>query len=479
MAFTRRHIFLSLIWKYLEQCSLQVVQFVISIVLARLLMPDDFGVIALVSIFISIAGVFIGSGLPAALIQKKDADALDFSSVFWLSICIAFFIYTALFFATPLIAAFYEKQILVSIIRIIGLFLFLNVFISMQGVVVAKKLWFKKMFYRTLIVSIPTGFFGIFLAYKGFGVWALVWQQIFNAILAFIFMQFVVKWKPTFAFSFSRVKSLFNFGWKLLMSTLINLIFGNLHKLIIGKYFSSAMLGFCDKGESFPKLIITNIDASIQAVMFPTFAEFQNDREKLKQMFRRSITFSSFVIFPIMALLAVVAEPTVRLILGEKWLPCVIFMQIFCFLYALWPIHSNNLTVMKALGRSDLFLKLEIIKGLLGVLLVLVGLIVFKSIYALVGAVAVSSLLCVFINAYPNKKLLNYGYWEQMKDVLPYFMLSILVGILVFPMAYIHIHDVVLIATQVLLGGSLYLLISKIMKMDSFEYAWQLLKKIR
>ena len=479
MSFTRRHIILSLIWKYLEQCSLQVAQFLITIVLARLLMPDDYGVIALVSIFMSIASVFVSSGLSSALIQKKDADALDFSSVFWLSLCIALLVYMLLFFATPFIAAFYDKQILVPILRIIGLNLFINVFLSMQSVVVSKNLWFKKLFYRTFIVSIPTGIFGIFLAYKGFGVWALVWQQMFNTILAFIFMQFVVKWKPSFAFSFSRVRSLFNFGWKLLMSALISLTFGNLHKLIIGKYFTPAMLGFCDKGESFPKQIITNIDTSIQAVMFPTFSEYQNDKAKLKQIFRRSITFSSFIIFPLMTLLIVVAAPTVRLLIGEKWLPSVIFMQIYCLLYSLWPIHSNNLTVMNALGRSDLFLKLELIKGLLGVLLVLVALIVFKSIFALVGAVAVSSFICIFINTYPNKKLLNYGCFEQMKDVFPYFILSVLIGILVFPIAYIRINDIALIAIQGLLGSSLYILIAKLMKMDSFEYALQLLKKIR
>jgi len=291
-------------------------------------------------------------------------------------------------------------------------------------------------------------------------------------------MLFVVKWKPSFAFSFARIKELFHFGWKILVSTLMNLTFGNLHNLIIGKFFSPAMLGFCNKGESFPKLIITNIDASIQTVMFPTFSEFQNDKEKLKQMCLRSITFSSFVIFPLMALLVVVAEPTVRFLLGEKWLPCVFFMQIYCCLYALWPIHTNNLTVIKALGRSDLFLKLEIIKGSLGLTLVFVALIVFKSVYALVGAVAVSSFLGVFINAYPNKRLLNYGYFEQMKDVLPYFILSVIVGILVFPITYLRLNDVALIAIQGLLGSALYLLFAKLMKMDSFEYAWQLFKKI-
>jgi O-antigen/teichoic acid export membrane protein len=221
------------------------------------------------------------------------------------------------------------------------------------------------------------------------------------------------------------------------------------------------------------------VDASIQAVMFPTFSEFQHDREKLKQMFRRSITFSSFVIFPLMTMLAVVAEPTVRFILGEKWLPCVIFMQIYCFLYSLWHIHTNNLAIMKALGRSDLFLKLEVIKGCVNVLLIVVALVAFKSVYALVGAIAFSSLLGIFINAFPNKKLVDYGYFEQIKDVSPYFIISVLIGIVGFSIASIPINDVALIAIQGLLGSALYLFIAKIAKMDSFEYAWQMLKKAR
>ena len=482
MSFTRRRIILSLIWKYLEQSSLQVVQFVISIVLARLLIPDDFGLIALVSIFFSIIGVFISSGLNTALIQKKDADDLDFSSVFWISICIACFLYVVMFFAIPFIATFfsnYNQDNLIIITRILGLNLFVGVFISMQGVIVAKNLLFKKMFYRSFIVAIPTGILGIYLAYIGFGVWALVWQYTLSAILTFLFMQFVVRWKPSFIFSFARAKALFSFGWKLLASSLVALIFENLHKLIIGKFFSAANMAFCDKGESFPKVIITNIDASIQSVMFPTFSEFQHDKEKLKQIFRRSITFSSFVIFPLMTLLTVVAEPTVHWLLGAKWLPCVVFMQIYCFNYALWPIHTNNLSIINALGRSDLFLKLTIIKGFVGIVLVIGALIVFKSIYALVGAVAVSSLICTFINAFPNKKLLNYGYLEQIKDILPYFVLSISIGVLVFPIAYICMNDIALIAIQGLTGAALYILFAKIAKMDSFEYAWQMLKRVK
>ena len=477
MLLTRKHIIFSLIWKYLEQCSAQAVQFVISIILARLLMPEDFGVIALVAIFISIANVFVASGLNSALIQKKDADELDFSSVFWLSLCIAFFVYIILFFAAPLIANFYEKDILISIVRILGLNLFIGVFNSMQGVVVAKNLLFKKMFYRSFIVSIPTGILGIFLAYRGFGVWSLIWQQMCGSILTYIFMQFVVKWKPKLIFSFARAKALFDFGWKLLVSALIALTFGNLHNLIIGKFFSTTTLGFCNKGESFPKLVITNIDSSIQAVMFPVFSEFQNDKEKLKQTFRRSITFSSFVIFPLMVLLAVVAEPTVRLILGEKWLPSVFFLQAYCFIYSLWFIHTNNLTIMNALGRSDLFLKLEIIKGIIIPLVVIVTLVIFESIYALIGAMVVISLLGTFINSFPNKRLLGYGFLKQAKDILPAFIISLVTGIVVFPFSFFDIPDFATIILQIAFGLAIYLLLAKMFKLESMDYFLGILKR--
>jgi O-antigen/teichoic acid export membrane protein len=477
MQFTRKHIIFSLIWKYLEQCTAQAIQFIISIALARLLMPDDFGVIALVTILISMANVFVTSGLNSALIQKKDSDDLDFSSVFWLSLGMAFFIYAVLFLIAPLIASFYEKEVLVSIVRIQGITLFIGVFNSIQGVVVAKNLLFKKMFYRSLIVSIPTGIFGISLAYNGFGVWSLVWQQMLGSILTYIFMQFVVKWKPKFIFSFARAKVLFNFGWKLLVSALIALTFGNLHNLIIGKFFSTVTLGFCNKGESFPKLLITNVNSSIQAVMFPVFSEFQNDKEKLKQIFRKSITLSSFIIFPLMILLAIVAEPTIHLVLGEKWLPSVFFLQAYCFIYALWPIHTNNLTVMNALGRSDLFLKIEIIKSIVNVLFVMIALVMFKSVYALIVALSISCLLCTYINAFPNKKLLNYGFLEQAIDILPSFVFSLIAGFIVFSFSFLAIPNFAIIILQVVLGLAIYILLAKIFKMESMDYFLEILKR--
>lgn len=471
----------SLIWKFLERIGTQGVQFVVAIVLARLLSPTDFGLIALVTVFIAIANVFVQSGLNTALIQKKNADNIDFSTVFYASLGLAGIIYGILFFGAPLIAKFYNDQTtLIPVIRVLGLMLLLGAVNSIQEAYVARNMMFKKLFYRSVGAIIPAGTIGVVCAYMGFGVWALVAQQLSNSFLVCVIMWFTVKWRPSFIFSFERWKQLFSFGWKLLCSALLDTVFRNLQNLIIGKFFSPADLGYYNRGDQFPNIIVSNINVSVQSVMLPSFSSIQDDRARLKSVARRAIATSSFIILPMMAGLAAVAEPLTLVVLGEKWLPAVPFIQICCFSYAFWPIHTTNLSAINAVGRSDIFLKLEFIKKGLCMTALLLALIFTRSPIGIAVAAAVISPLGAFINAYPNKNLLNYGYLEQMRDVLPSFILATIMGIGVYVLSKIIVMQAILLLTGlIIIGVFFYLLCAKLLRLECFEYILQTLKEFR
>lgn len=476
---TSKNIFTSLIWKFLERSGTQIVQFVVSIVLARLLSPEDFGVIALVMIFIQIANIFIKSGFNSALIQKKNADSLDFSSVFWGSLIVTIILYALLFFISPFIADYYERPILEPVLRTLGLTLFLGVFNSIQEAFIARNMLFKKLFYRSLGAIIPSGIIGIILAYLGFGIWALVAQQLSNTFFICVIMWFTVRWRPEFLFSFKRIKPLFSYGWKLLVSALIDVGYNNLRSLVIGKMFTPATLGFYTRGNQFPNLIVSNINSSIQSVMLPALSKEQDDILRVKKMTRRAIVTSSFIILPLMAWLAATAEPLVLIVLGEKWLPCVPFLQIYCINYAFWPIHTSNLSAIKALGRSDLFLKLEIIKKIFGLSILLYTIFIFHSPIAIALGGSVSGILSTFINAHPNKKLLSYGYLEQIKDILPSFVVAILMGLGLWWLTKLNLSPILLLIMVTFTGAFFYVGIAKFLHFECLDYLLKTIKGLK
>ena len=460
----------SLIWKFLERIGIQGTQFVVSIVLARLLAPENFGLIAIVTIIISIANVFIQSGLGTALIQKKDADDLDFSSVFYASLSLATIIYTGIFFTTPLIAQFYNNDELIPIIRVLTLTLFIGVFSSIQYAYVARNMMFKKLFFRSMGSIIPSSIVGISLAFAGFGVWALVAQQLFSASLSVIILWFTVPWRPRLSFSFQRLGKLFSFGWKLLLSSILDTIYSQIQGIVIGKMFSPASLAFYDRGSHFPYIIVNNINNSIQAVMLPSLAAYQDDRPQVKKMMRRAIVTSSFLIIPMMAGLAAIAEPLVLVLLGEKWLPCVPFVRIFCFFYAFYPIHTSNLSAINALGRSDIFLKLEIIKKIYGLAILIGFIFYFRSPIGIAYGAALSALIASFVNASPNKKLLNYSYFEQLKDIAPSVLLTCLMTVVISSLTYLHLNNYITIILQITVGCIIYLGLAKILHFECLDY---------
>lgn len=465
---------IGLIWQYAEKCGSQIITFVVSIILARILTPSDYGIVGLVTVFISISLVFAESGMGQALVQKKDADDRDFSTVFYYSIVFSMLIYAILFFVAPFIADFYNEPILVNVLRVLGLTVIIGAFNGVQRARIQRDMQFKMFFYATLVGTVISAVVGIVMAYTGFGVWALVWQQISSRLIAVVVLWFVTKWKPMLVFSFTSMKRLFGYSWKLLCSSLLDTVYNNIYSLLIGKFYSSADLGHYNRGKQFPMMIVENVNGSINGVIFPVLSKIQDDKERFKGTVRRSIKTSTYMIFPLMAGLAAVAEPLVRILLTDKWLPAVPFIQFCCFTYAFWPVHTANLQAIKALGRSDTYLKLEIIKKICGVVILVITLPF--GLTAMMFGRCVATVITSIINASPNKKLMNYSYMEQIKDMLPSIVLSLIMCAVVLLVGTLKINLCLLLVLQVIVGGFVYVLLSILFKLECFEYVLDILK---
>ncbi|MGE7672618.1 lipopolysaccharide biosynthesis protein [Lysinibacillus sp. NPDC094403] len=473
---TKSKVLSSLLWKMMERGGSQSFQLIIMIVVARLLLPKDFGLIALVAIFISLANVLIQSGFNTALIQKKNADEVDFSSVFFLNLFVASILYVVLFFSAPIIAVFFEETQITLILRILSITLFFGAINSIQNANIARNMEFKKLFFSSLGAVLVSGIFGITMAYNGFGVWALIVQQLTSQFLVIVILWFTDKWRPKLLFSMERIIGLFSFGWKLLISSLIDTIYTNISGLLIGKLFSPILLGFYSRGEQFPGFIVSNINGSIQSVMLPTLAAHQENGERVKEMVRRVIVTSSFIVFPMMIGLAVIAEPLVKILLTEKWLPAVPFLQIFCAVYALWPIHAANLQAINALGRSDIFLKLEIIKKLLGLNILIIS--IPLGVHAIAIGSFVLGIISSLLNAYPNLILLNYSVKEQWNDIMPSLLIAVIMGAIVFCIQWLGLSDGVTICIQILTGIMIYIGLAKTFRLECFIYLVTTMKEI-
>lgn len=463
-----KSVFSNFIWRFAERCGAQLVTFIVSIVLARILMPEDYGTVALVTVFTTIMQVFVDSGLSTALIQKKDADDLDFSSVFYFNFAVCIILYLIMFFAAPVIASFYEMPELVSIVRVISLTIVISGVKGVQQSYVSRNMLFKRFFYATIGGTIFSAFLGIAMAYLGFGVWAIVAQQLSNTAIDTLILWITVRWRPKLMFSWERLKGLLGFGWKMLASGLLDTVYNNLRNLLIGKIYSSSDLAFYNQGDKFPKLIVTNINTSIDSVLLPAMSNEQDNREKVKNMTRRSIQVSTYIMAPLMIGLACCATSVVTLILTQKWLPCVFFLQIFCITYMFYPIHTANLNAIKAMGRSDLFLKLEICKKVVG--LVLLFSTIFISVEAMAYSLLISTLASMIINSWPNKKLLNYSFLEQMKDILPSILLAVGMGVIVYLIGFLPVPTLPLLIIQVICGGVIYIVGSAVLKLEPYEY---------
>lgn len=458
----------NLLWRFAERCGAQAVSFLVSIILARLLAPEAYGTIALAMVFINILQVFVDSGMGTALIQKKDADDLDFSSVFYFNIAACLVLYAGLFLAAPSIAQFYGDPALTALVRALSLTVVVSGVRNIQQSYVSRHLLFKRFFFSTIGSTLASAVVGIAMAYAGFGVWALVGQSLSNVVTGTIILWATVPWRPRRMFSWQRLKGLLSFGWKLLVSALLDTGYNNLRNLIIGKLYSSADLAYYNQGDKLPNLVITNINTSIDSVLLPTMANEQDDSARVRSMTRRAIKTSTYVMAPLMMGLAACAEPLIRLILTEKWLPCVPFLRIFCITYMFWPIHTANLNAIKALGRSDLFLKLEIVKKIVGLTILLCTM--RHGVMAMAYSLLLSSVLSQIINSWPNRKLLRYHYLNQLADILPALLLACAMGLAVYCIQFLGWGDLPTLCVQVSVGAALYLAGSALLRLDSFLY---------
>lgn len=467
-------------WKFGERILGHALSFVVSIILARILAPDDYGLIALVFVFTTICDKLLICGFATSLIQKKDADAVDFSSVFYFSFGAAVVLYICLFFSAPIIADFYEKfdrQLLINVIRVFGLSLFLVAFRSVQHAYVSKNMLFKRNFWSALAGTMISGAAGIVMAYRGYGVWALVTQNLLGTIIGGIVLFMTVPWRPTLDFSFIRLKSLFEYGWKIFVSSIIKVIYNDLRSLVIGKVYTPADLAFYNRGQSLPRLVDTNITGTIDSVLFPAYSKLQEDTTALMGAMRRAVKTSCYVLMPALALLAAIASPLVSVLLTDKWLPCVPFMQILCLSFMFSPVETENLQSIKAIGRSDIVLKLEIAKRTIGILLLIISIPI--GLHAIAWSMVLGNIIAAMLNASPNRKLIGYSFLKQFIDVAP----SLLMSVLVFVVAnsFIHFNSEMNVWWQ-LIGGAgsgvlVYFICSWVFHVEAFRYLATLLHK--
>ena len=469
----------SFFWKFVERAGNQIIMLAVQIVMARLLSPNEFGMLAIMIVFINVGNVVVQSGLNTGLIQIGKIRRGDYSTVFWMSFGISLVLYALIFFAAPSIAAFFAVPEIVWPLRVLTLNLIINSYTAIQVAKVARAMDFKKVFVATIWAAAISGGLGVAVALLGGGLWALVAQQLSYQFVNALVPSAQVPWLPHLVFRPKRAAILFRFGWKLLVSGLLDTGYQSLSDMIIGKRFSSVDLGQVSQGNKYPQALGVSIDSAIQPVLLAAVSRLQDDVDKVRQVVRRSLMTSTYVVFPAMALLAVTAEPIVRMLLGEQWLPAVVFMQLYCFLYALWPIHTTNLQALNGMGRSDIFLRLEIIKKFLGLPVLLFTAFVIGDIYAIVIGTLIADVIETYINATSSKKVFRYGYLRQVRDIAPAFIVAMVSAALVYPLGLLDLPDAVLIAAQATLFVTSYVGLSRLFRIEAFTYLFSTLKSYR
>ena len=459
-----------LFWVYLENTSAQLISFIVTVVLARLLEPTHYGTIALLTVFIALAQVFVVNGISSALIQKKDVDELDYSSMFWFNLVMSFLLYAVLFFTAPMIGEYYQNKELALVLRILALSVPLSAYNCIQQAWVSSQMVFKKSFISGSGGGILSGVIGVIMAYLGCGLWALVAQRILLVAFNTILLKMVVEWTPRRIFSWERLKPMLSFGWKMMATGFLFTAYSQLRSLVIGKRYSAAELGYYDRGFSFPSLIAGNIDSTITRVLFPALAQSQGDGSSLAKKSRRAAKTSAFIMTPILWGLAVIAHPLVELLLGQKWLPCVPYLQIMCLVWWLQPTQTCSAQAIKAIGRSDLYLYIELISKAVGLLLLAIAVFVFDSVFAIAIMYFVSQFIAAVIYGCYSYKYIGYRLWHQMIDVFYPALMSLVMCIIVYYIGMINLNVVLIIIIQIMCGIAVYWALSVITKSESYQY---------
>ncbi|MGI5867982.1 MAG: lipopolysaccharide biosynthesis protein [Kiritimatiellia bacterium] len=474
MVSLRKQVVAGVFWRFSEQFVAQLITFGVSVVLARLLEPSEFGTVALLTIFLVLSQCLVNSGFGSALIQKKDADDLDFNSVFYLSLAISVLMYVCLWLGAPWIALFYGQPVLVPVLRVAAIRLIFDGLSGVQNAVLARRMLFKRSFWITLSGTLVGGVTGIWMAYSGFGIWALVWSSLASGFVSTAVRWFLIGWRPGFRFSWQRLASLFKFGSRILGSSLLDTFFTQIYGLIIGKWYSPSDLAYFNRGEHLPQMAMNSVQGSIGSVVFPALSKMQDDRNRLKSSMRKVMQSSSFIVFPMMFGLAAVAEPLVVLLFSDKWLPAVPYMQLACIGYAFWPIHVANLQAIQAVGRSDIFLKLEVVKKIMMLSMLL---LTFRhGVLAIaIGRAAVAP-FALWVNSLPNRQLISYSQTEQLRDILPIGCLSVLTAMLAWGIVSLVEQPVLSMSLAVSSGVFVYCVLSFLLrKRAGFQVVHQFL----
>ena len=466
-----------LAWNIAERFGVLGTRFILQMYLARLLDPSHYGTLSLMIIFTNLAYVFIQQGFNAALIRDKDVTEEDTWSVFWVNLAVAAVIYILLYLSAPLIGRIYHMPDFAVPFRVVCLMLFPGAINSVHVAIISRKMDFRKIFFGNMAGVILSGLAGIYIAKNGGGIWALVWQTLLSTSIACIVMQAMLKWKVRPVCNLRRVKIMISYGWKILVSDLISNLYQDVYTLVTGLKFNSSVLGFYNRGKQFPQFVTTAVSNTIYRVMLPAFSAEQDDREKVKTMMRQSVMLSAYILFPVMAGLAGVAKPMIRLFLTDKWLPAVPYMQIYCFVLAFNPLQACGIQAINAIGRSDVQLKLESVNRALGLTALLVSVMLFDSPVAIAMTSAAVTVINCFVYAVPNKKHIGYRYREQIADIVPSLLASLTMLTVVLLVGMLQIPVFLLLMLQIISGVAAYLLISFVFRMKGFRVLWGLLRK--
>lgn len=465
------------LWSAFEQFGNQIVGFIISVVLARLLLPEEFGLIAMITVLMGLGQVLINSGLSSSLIRTEQPTDEDYSTVFYFNLLGSIVIYAIIYFLAPYIAAFYSQNILTDIIRIYTIIFIINAFATIQNTRLTKIMDFKTLMLVNTPSLIISGVVGVVMAYYGYGVLSLVWSRIAQSLASTIQLWFWSKWRPIFVFSKEKFKYHFNFGFKLMFSAILNNLFTNAYPILIGKFFAPAQVGFYSKADGLKMRPVGIISGIVSKITYPLFSEIQNDDKRLKSVYKRVMQMVIFLIAPTLIFIAVLGEPIFRFLYTEKWLPAVPYFQILCAAGILYPIHTYNLQILNVKGRSDLFLKLEIIKKILITITIVVA--IQFGIYGLLYGAVFTSVMAFFINTYYSGKFINYKTLHQIKDLLPTIIIALLSGLFVFVIDHIlaSSHDLIRIVSGSITGTLVFLILSMILKLESLIELKQILRK--
>jgi len=458
-----------LLWSFIDNFANLGLNFIIGIILARLLNPEEFGLIGMITIFISISKSFINSGFGSALIRKKNCSQHDYSTVFYFNLAVGIIFYFLLFFSSYAIGNFFNQPQLENILKVLGFLIIIESLTMIQRTILTKRVDFKLQARISVISSVVSGIIAILMAYRGFGVWSLVALQLSRQAITSFLLWLWNNWKPRLIFSMESFKELFSFGSKLLVSGLIDTTFRNIYYLVIGKFFSAQDLGFYTRAQAFSNFPSQNLNRIISRVSYPVLADIQDDIPRLRINYQKLIRSTMFITFTLMLGMAAVAKPMVLTLIGEKWLPSVVYLQLLCFVGMFYPLHSLNLNMLQVEGRSDLFLKLEIIKKVLAVPVIAVG--IFWGIKIMIAGMIINSMIAYFLNSYWSGRLIGYSSWQQIKDILPSFSLALIMASIVYLAGYfLPFSDLLKLIIQIITGSIIIFVSSEILKFRDYFF---------